>query len=261
MEVGAEHKISARSVYKTFLRNGRPLSVLEDVDFHAEEGEFVSIIGPSGCGKSTLLNIIGGLDEPSSGDIYMDGALATNRLGTVGYMQQKDLLLPWRNIIDNAILGLELQGVPRSAARARAADLMDEFGLAGFEREYPFALSGGMRQRAAFLRTVLADQEVFLLDEPFGSLDALSRAQIQDWLQGLWESLGKTIILVTHDVEEAIFLSDRIYVMSPRPGHMKLVERPGLPRPRTLDMVTSNAFVELKGRLLASLRDSNREGR
>ena len=260
VEVGAEHKISARSVYKAFLRNGRPLSVLEDVDFHAEEGEFVSIIGPSGCGKSTLLNIIGGLDEPSSGDIYMDGAPATNRLGTVGYMQQKDLLLPWRNIIDNAILGLELQGVPRAAARARAAELMDEFGLAGFEREYPFALSGGMRQRAAFLRTVLADQEVFLLDEPFGSLDALSRAQIQDWLQGLWESLGRTIILVTHDVEEAIFLSDRIYVMSPRPGHMKLIERSGLPRPRTLDMVTSNAFVELKGRLLASVRDGNGEG-
>ena len=260
MDVGPEHKISARSVYKGFLRNGRPLSVLEGIDFHAEDGEFVSIIGPSGCGKSTLLNIIGGLDEPSSGDIYLDGAPATDRLGTVGYMQQKDLLLPWRNIIDNAILGLEIQGVSRAAARTRAAELMDEFGLAGFEREYPFALSGGMRQRAAFLRTVLADQEVFLLDEPFGSLDALSRAQIQDWLQGLWQSLGKTIILVTHDVDEAIFLSDRIYVMSPRPGRMKLVERPGLPRPRTLDMVTSNAFVELKGRLLASVRDVNRDG-
>ena len=253
-----EPKIRVQGVSKAFERDGRPLHVLDGVDFHARDGELVSIIGPSGCGKSTLLNIIAGLDEPSAGEIFMNGVRATNRLGAVGYMQQKDLLLPWRRIIDNATLGLELQGVSRNVARDRAAELMDQFGLAGFEREYPFALSGGMRQRASFLRTVLADQEVFLLDEPFGSLDALTRSQIQEWLLGLWESLGKTIVLVTHDVDEALFLSDRIYVMTPRPGRMKLVEQLDLPRPRVLDMVTSERFVSVKARLLASVRNGAR---
>ena len=248
-------KIRVEGVSKTFVREGRPLHVLDRVDFHAMDGELVSIIGPSGCGKSTLLNIIAGLDEPTSGEIFMSGVRATQRLGAVGYMQQKDLLLPWRSIIDNATLGLELQGVSRNVARDRAAELMEQFGLAGFEREYPFSLSGGMRQRASFLRTVLADQEVFLLDEPFGSLDALTRSQIQEWLLGLWESLGKTIVLVTHDVDEALFLSDRIYVMTQRPGRMKLVEQSNLPRPRTLETVTSDRFVSLKARLLATVRN------
>ena len=251
----AESKIRVEGVSKAFMQDGRRLDVLDRVDFHALEGELVSIIGPSGCGKSTLLNIIAGLDDPTSGEIFMNGVRATQRLGAIGYMQQKDLLLPWRSIIDNATLGLELQGVSRNAARDRAAELMEQFGLAGFEREYPFALSGGMRQRASFLRTVLADQEVFLLDEPFGSLDALTRSQIQEWLLGLWESLGKTIVLVTHDVDEALFLSDRIYVMTPRPGRMKLIEQSDLPRPRTLEMVTSDRFVSLKAQLLVTVRN------
>ena len=132
----------------------------------------------------------------------------------VGYMQQKDLLLPWRSVLDNAILGLELQGVPKREATARAKEHLGRFGLEGFEKSYPHSLSGGMRQRAAFLRTVLADQEVFLLDEPFGALDALNRTRIHQWLTGLWESMRKTIVMVTHDVDEAIFLSDRVYVMT-----------------------------------------------
>ena len=250
-------KIRVEGVSKQYVQNGRPLSVLEGVDLHAQDGELVSIIGPSGCGKSTLLNIMAGLVQPTSGAIYLNERRADRRLGVVGYMQQKDLLLPWRNVEDNAILGLELQGVSRSDARARAAELMERFGLKGFEKEYPYALSGGMRQRASFLRTVLADQEVFLLDEPFGSLDALNRAQIQEWLLGLWESLNKTIALVTHDVEEAIFLSDRVYVMTARPGRIKLVEPVGLPRPRTLEMVTDAAFVSLKAKLLASIREES----
>jgi ABC-type nitrate/sulfonate/bicarbonate transport system ATPase subunit len=231
------------------------LHVLDGVDFYADDGELVSIIGPSGCGKSTLLNIIAGLDEPTAGAIYLNGQRADRRLGAVGYMQQKDLLLPWRNVMDNVVLGLELRGVSRAEARARAAELMERFGLKGFEREYPFALSGGMRQRAAFLRTALADQEVFLLDEPFGALDALTRSQLHQWLLGLWESLRKTIVLVTHDVDEAIFLSDRVYVMTARPGKVKLVRKVELPRPRALDVVTSAPFVALKAELLASLRE------
>ena len=258
--VETQSKIRVENVSKQYTRNGQPLDVLEHVDFYAADGEFVSIIGPSGCGKSTLLNIIAGLDQPTTGSIYLNERLAGRRLGVVGYMQQKDLLLPWRNVIDNAILGLELQGLSRSAARARALKLTSEFGLDGFEREHPYALSGGMRQRASFLRTVLADQEMFLLDEPFGALDALSRTQMQEWLLGMWESLNKTIVLVTHDVDEAILLSDRVYVMTARPGRMKLVEQVELPRPRSAEMVTDSSFVSMKSTLLASIREERRSG-
>jgi ABC-type nitrate/sulfonate/bicarbonate transport system ATPase subunit len=248
-------KIRVEDVSKDFARSGETLSVLENVDLHAGDGELVSIIGPSGCGKSTLLNVIAGLEEPTSGAIYLNGRRAGKRLGAVGYMQQKDLLLPWRNVIDNAILGLELQGVARDVARARASALTERFGLKGFEKEPPYALSGGMRQRTSFLRTVLADQDVFLLDEPFGALDALSRVQLQEWLLGLWESLDKTIVLVTHDVDEAIFLSDRIYVMTARPGRIKQVVSVELPRPRSRDVVTEPTFVALKAMLLSYIRD------
>ncbi len=254
-EVNTDSKIRVEGVSKNHLRDGKPLQVLRDVEFFASDGEFVSIIGPSGCGKSTLLNIIAGLDEPSTGAIYLNGQRAEKRLGAVGYMQQKDLLFPWRTVMDNAILGLELQGISRSEARARASDLMEQFGLSGSENEYPFSLSGGMRQRVSFLRTVLADQEIFLLDEPLSALDALNRAQIQEWMQEMWQSMNKTIVLVTHDVDEAVFLSDRVYVMSARPGHMKLALPIDLPRPRRLEMVTDASFVSFKASLLASIRE------
>ena len=260
-KVETEAKIRVEGVSKQFLQNGRPLSVLEEVDLYATDGEIVSIIGPSGCGKTTLLNIMAGLDQPARGSIYLNGRRTEQRLGVVGYMQQRDLLLPWRSVMDNAILGLELQGMSRGAARDRASALMEQFGLKGFEKEYPFALSGGMRQRASFLRTVLANQEVFLLDEPFSALDALNRAQIQEWLLGLWESLKKTIVLVTHDVDEAVFLSDRVYVMTARPGRIKLVQRVDLPRPRTPEMVTQAPFVSLKAKLLASIRQESQQAR
>ena len=248
-------KIKLKAVTKRYTRNGRPLTVLEGVDFEAAEGELVSIIGPSGCGKSTLLNIIAGLDQPTSGEIYLDGRQTEQRLGVVGYMQQRDLLFPWRTVIDNLVLGLELQGVSKKAARQRAMNLTEQFGLSGFEQEYPYALSGGMKQRAAFLRTVLADQEVFLLDEPFGALDALTRTQIQEWLLSMWGTVNKTIVLVTHDVDEAIFLSDRVYVMTARPGSMRQVMRIELPRPRKLEMVTWPEFVRIKAELLSSIRE------
>ncbi len=255
-------KILVSGVSTGYSKNGRWLPVLENVDLFAADGEFVSIIGPSGCGKTTLLNIIAGLDHPTDGAIHLEGVPADHHLGATGYMQQKDLLLPWRNVIDNAILGLEMRAVSRRAARERASELMEQFGLSGFEREYPYTLSGGMRQRVAFLRTVLADPQVFLLDEPFGALDALTRAQIQEWLLGLWENMKKTIVLVTHDVDEAIFLSDRVYVMTARPGRIKAVEQVDLPRPRTREMVTQDAFVSLKARVLDPIlqeRESSRE--
>ena len=259
-ESSIQPAIQVYGVSKSFMQNDTPLAVLEGVDFYASDGEFVSIIGPSGCGKSTLLNIIAGLDQPTDGVISLHGRTAERRLGEVGYMQQRDLLMPWRSVLDNAVIGLELQGVSKSEAYARADVLMEDFGLAGFENEYPHALSGGMRQRAAFLRTVLADHEVFLLDEPFGALDALTRSQIQAWLLEMWQRVQKTIVLVTHDVDEAIFLSDRVYVMSSRPGRMNLVQDVDLPRPRLLEMVTQPRFVELKAQLLAAVRGEVTDG-
>ncbi len=254
----ARVKIRLRGLSRSFTVDDRQIPVLEGVDFYAESGEFVSIIGPSGCGKSTLLNTIAGLEQPDLGSVELDGAPISRRLGLVGYMQQKDLLMPWRTVLDNAILGLELRGISRRDARNRALELLDTFGLRGFEQQYPFALSGGMRQRAAFLRTVLVGQDVMLLDEPFGALDALTRAQMQDWLLELWESLGKTIVLVTHDVDEALILSDRVYVLTVRPGRVRMVMDVDLPRPRRSDMVTQDSFVVLKGQLLAVLREESR---
>ncbi len=247
-------KIRLANVWKSFGANGRRVPVLEQVDFVTTSREFVSIIGPSGCGKTTLLNTIAGLEQPEEGSVELDGAQVRQRLGLVGYMQQKDLLMPWRTVLDNAILSLEVQGVSRKEARTRATELLDAFGLRGFQEEYPSALSGGMRQRVSFLRTVLAGKDVILLDEPFGALDALTRAQMQEWLMGLWESLGKTIVLVTHDVEEAVLLSDRVYVLTARPGRVKMVKEVGLPRPRQYEMVTDDRFTAIKAEILGALR-------
>ena len=247
-------RIDLAGVSKTILYRGSPLPILDGVDFSVEAGEFVSIIGPSGCGKSTLLNIIAGLDEPTKGMVRFEGREVSRRLGTVGYMQQKDLLLPWRSVLDNTILGLELRGVPRKQAREQAMEFTEAFGLKGFEHQYPYALSGGMRQRASFLRTMLMGQDVVLLDEPFGALDALTRVQMQEWLLQLWESLSKTIVLITHDVDEALLLSDRVYLLSARPGRATLVLDVELPRPRNYDMVTSPEFSALKARLMEPLR-------
>ncbi len=247
-------RIELHGVGKAFRVDGAALPVLEDVSLSVYPGEFVSLIGPSGCGKSTLLNIVAGLEEPTAGGIYFDGRPATGRPGAVGYMHQKDLLLPWRTVLDNAILGLEIRGVGRAEARRRALDVAEQFGLKGFERSYPHLLSGGMRQRVAFLRTALANQEIILLDEPFGALDALTRANMQEWLLERWESWGKTVMLVTHDVDEALLLSDRVYVLTPRPARLKAVLSVDLPRPRSYEMITDDAFVRMKAELLGALR-------
>jgi ABC-type nitrate/sulfonate/bicarbonate transport system ATPase subunit len=235
------------------------VEALADVSLSLQEGEFVSIVGPSGCGKSTLLAILAGLLEPSDGTVALDGGEPPGgRLGRVGYMPQRDLLMQWRTTLDNATVGLELAGVPRAAARQVALAEVDRFGLAGFEHSRPSALSGGMRQRAALLRTFLAGREVLLLDEPFGALDALTREAMREWLLGVWEADRKTILLVTHDVEEAVFLSDRVYVMSGRPGRVRSVVDVSLPRPRTLELSATAAFAALRERLLAPLREEAR---
>lgn len=233
----------------------RSLVALEDVDLEIGAGEFVSIVGPSGCGKSTLLDMLAGLTLPSSGWVVLGGRRRDDLLGRVGYMQQDDLLMPWRTVLDNTTIGLELNGVPRRQARRRALAEFPRFGLEGFERHWPATLSGGMRQRAALLRTFLAGREVMLLDEPFGALDALTRARMQQWLLGIWSADRKTILFVTHDVEEAVFLADRAYVMSGRPGRIALSLDIDLPRPRGRELTVEPEFLELKRRLLEPLAD------
>jgi len=220
--------------------------VLDGVSFDVAPGEFVSLIGPSGAGKSTLFNIIAGLDTPDSGELRFDG--------TTAYMPQKDLLFPWRTIEANAALGLEVQGVPKKEARARAREWFPQFGLEGFEKALPFQLSGGMRQRAALLRTVVQEKSTLLLDEPFGALDSLTRSELQTWLQGMWAEHDWTAMLITHDVREAIMLSDRIVVLNPRPTSVREIIDVNLPRPRGTEVLSSPEFGELERRILEHLQ-------
>jgi ABC-type nitrate/sulfonate/bicarbonate transport system ATPase subunit len=245
--------LKIENVQKTFHGEHTTVKALEDLSLQVEPGEFVTLIGPSGSGKSTLFNLIAGLLEPDSGEIHLDGVRGQGRIGRVGYMPQRDLLLPWRNILDNVILSEEIKGEPLDQARLRAIELFPLFGLEGFERAHPYTLSGGMRQRAALLRTVLTHQDFLLLDEPFGALDALSRRELQDWLLSLWEHFQKTIFFITHDVEEAVYLADRVFVLSQRPGRVTLTLEVSLPRPRRQGMIAWPEFGELAKELLVSL--------
>jgi len=226
---------------------------LAHVSLAVPSGRFISLIGPSGCGKSTIFNIVAGLLEPTEGRVMIDGEDATGTIGRVGYMLQKDLLLPWRTVLDNVILGMEIQGKPLREARERALPLLRKYGLSGFEYLYPSSLSGGMRQRAALLRTLLFDTDVILLDEPFGALDAQTKAHMQEWLMQLWSDFQKTVVFVTHDVEEAIFLSDEIHVMGTRPGRILESIPIPLPRARERSVTLSPEFVAIKERCLKLL--------
>jgi NitT/TauT family transport system ATP-binding protein len=221
------------------------LEALASVDLTVGEGEIVAIVGPSGCGKSTLLELVAGLQQPDAGVIDAPAA---------SYMPQKDLLLPWRDALGNAALALEAGGSRRAEARRRAAPLFERFGLGGFERTPPYELSGGMRQRVAFLRTLLPGRPLLLLDEPFASLDSLTRGEMQSWLAEALEAEPRTTLLVTHDVEEALYLGDRVAVMSPRPGRVVAELEVRLPRPRRRrETVTDPAFVALKEEALEAL--------
>lgn len=222
--------------------------VLDGIDFDVAGGEFVSVIGPSGSGKSTLFGLIAGLDVPDTGNVTVGGAPAAP--GRAALMPQKDLLFPWRSVVDNCALGLEVQGMSRADARTRAAKLFPAFGLAGFEDARPGELSGGMRQRAALARTVVQGRDVLLLDEPFGALDSLTRTDMQLWLQDVWMRDRWTVLMITHDVREAVLLSDRVLVLSPRPARIRHEVRVPLPRPRTLATLTDPEFVALERELV-----------
>jgi NitT/TauT family transport system ATP-binding protein len=233
------------------------LEVLTPLDLQVGPGEVLGLVGPSGCGKSTLLELIAGLREPSAGAIAVEGASdAEGRLGSCALMPQRDLLLPWATAIDNAALAPRNGGATRRDARAQAQPLFEHFGLAGFEDARPAELSGGMRQRVAFLRTLLAGKPVLLLDEPFASLDALTRAEMQEWLAGALAEESRTVVLVSHDVEEALYLCDRVLVLSARPARV-VAELPthsprALPR---LEAITSGEFTALRERALAALME------
>jgi ABC-type nitrate/sulfonate/bicarbonate transport system ATPase subunit len=226
--------------------------VLDAVDLRVEPGEFVAVIGPSGCGKSTLFGVLAGLIRPDHGTVTLDGRVITGP-GHTAFMPQRDLLFPWRTVLQNAALGLEVRGVPRREARRHAGELFGRFGLTGFENEYPAALSGGMRQRAALLRTVVQDRDLLLLDEPFGALDALTRIDLQQWLQDIWTEFRWTTLLITHDIREAVHLADRVVVLSPRPATVQGIVTVDLPRPRTADMLAQPAFLRAEQELLALL--------
>ena len=231
------------------------LEVLRGLGLDAEPGEVLGIVGPSGCGKSTLLEIVSGLREPGSGELRVGGESGPEaRLARCTYMPQRDLLLPWLSAIDNAALALRVRGEGKAAARKAAAPLFERFGLAGFESSRPAELSGGMRQRVAFLRTLIAGKPVLLLDEPFASLDAITRAEMQQWLAGALEGDRHTTLLVSHDVEEALYLSDRVLVLSARPG--RVLESIDSPAPRLADRagaVSSPEFAEARGHALRIL--------
>jgi ABC-type nitrate/sulfonate/bicarbonate transport system ATPase subunit len=239
--------VALRGVRRSF----GELTALEGLDLDLRPHEVLAVVGPSGCGKSTLLELAAGLQQPDAGSVVAGGAAdPAGRRAACAYMPQRDLLLPWRDALGNAALALECQGVPRAQARRRAEPLFERFGLAEFERSRPAELSGGMRQRVAFLRTLLPGRPVLLLDEPFGALDAITRASMQDWLAGALVQEPRTTLLVTHDVEEAVFLADRVAVMSPRPGRIVSTLDVDLSRPRRL---TDPRVVELRRLALEAL--------
>jgi len=233
------------------------LRVLDRLELELATGEVLGIVGPSGCGKSTLLELIAGLARASSGRIRVDHALEPEaRLGLCAYMPQRDLLLPWLSAIDNAALAPRNRGASRAAARAEASPLFERFGLAGFEASRAAELSGGMRQRVAFLRTLLAGKPVLLLDEPFASLDAITRAEMQEWLADALAVERRSVVLVSHDIEEALYLADRVLILSRRPARILAELHSPSPRRRPrAEAVTSAAFTAARERALAVLAE------
>ena len=224
--------LSIEGVRKEYQVRGKRVVALESVDLDICEGEFVTIVGPSGCGKSTLLNLIVGLLRSSGGRIVFNGAAIDGICTKIGYVTQKDNLFPWRTLIGNVEIALEIRGIARMSRRSQAEELIERVGLRGFEDHYPHELSGGMRQRANIVRTLIYGPELILMDEPFGPLDAQTRIVLQDELLKLWSTTKKTIIFITHDLIEAITLADRVVLMSSRPGRIKAVEQVNIPRPR-----------------------------
>jgi len=229
------------------------LDTIENISLTLKENRIVSIIGPSGCGKTTLFEIISGLDNPDSGSVFIDGIEYTGRTGRVSYMRHKDLLFPWLTILDNVSLPAILKGEEKESAKRNAFEFFEVFGLKGFENYYPNQLSGGMKQRAAFLRSYLFSSDIMLLDEPFGGLDAITRRKMQLWLQEIITKFSSSVLFITHSVDEAIFLSDEIYVLSKRPATVVDILEIRLRKPRDISVFSSAEFIRIKEKILNKL--------
>ncbi|SHK25302.1 ABC transporter ATP-binding protein [Paramaledivibacter caminithermalis] len=249
MNTYQKNKLSINNIYKSF----DDILVVDDISLELKENEFVSLLGPSGSGKSTLFNIIAGLILPDKGKVFIEDKDFTGKTGRVSYMYQKDLLLPWKRIIDNVALPLVIKGINKKKSREMVQNYFKIFGLEGFEYKYPFQLSGGMRQRAALMRTYMFSEDIILLDEPFGGLDAITKRRMQYWLLNVLGTLKASILFITHDIDEAIFLSDRIYILSDRPAKIKAEINVELPRPRENEVITSSKFNELKKEIMSIL--------
>ena len=249
----------AEGIEKTYLSRDGELKALKDISLQIFAGEFVSLVGPSGCGKTTLLRILGGLLQAENGMIRIDSQALTQPRQEIGFVFQNPTLMPWRTVLRNVTLPLEVRGENGDEHKKRAMELLDLVGLLGFENSYPHELSGGMQQRVAIARALVYDPSILLMDEPFGSLDAITRSQMNLELLRIWQATGKTIVMVTHNIGEAIFLADRVLIMSARPGHIQAAVPVDLPRPRHPDMFYSEEFATLSHRIrdMMGLRDNS----
>ncbi|MDR7482004.1 MAG: ABC transporter ATP-binding protein [Armatimonadota bacterium] len=252
---GASALVDVRGLSKVFVRGPRRVAALEDLSLQVASGEFVTIVGPSGCGKSTFLHLLGGFVAPSSGTMRIAGRAVTGPGPDRGVMFQELALFPWRTVLGNVVWGLEAQGRPRAERLAIAERYLALVGLRAFKDAFPAELSGGMKQRVALARVLAFDPAVLLMDEPFGALDAQTRELMQEELQRIWLETGKTVLFVTHDVEEAVYLGDRVVVFSARPGRIKVEVPVRLPRPRRLEIKKSQAFLERRNQVWDLLRE------
>ncbi len=258
--------VAVRDVGRVFAGPGGSVRALDRISFDVRRGEFLAILGPSGCGKSTLMMLVAGLLQPSAGEIVVDGRRVEQPQTNIGIIFQNPVLPAWRTALDNVLLQIEMRGLETAAYRPRALDLLRSVGLEGFERHLPHQLSGGMRQRVAICRALIHDPPLLLMDEPFGALDALTRDQMVIDIQAICSTGGKTVLFITHSINEAVFLSDRIIVMTPRPGRIDTVLEVDLPRPRALAVYDSADFVRysrgIRDRFMAQgiLRDIDPAG-
>jgi NitT/TauT family transport system ATP-binding protein len=236
--------IAVSDISKRYTTRDGAVTALEGITFDVAEGDFVAVVGPSGCGKTTLLKILAGLMSPSRGDARLRGAAITGPRRDIGVVFQSPVLFPWRTVLDNVLLPIDVHGLPRDRHRGAALELLTLVGLEGFERRYPWELSGGMQQRVALTRALVHDPAMLLMDEPFGALDAMTREHMNVELQRIWLERKKTVVFITHSIPEAVFLGDRVLVMSPRPGRILADVRVGLPHPRPLDVMNTSAFGE-----------------
>lgn len=251
--------LEVRQIHKTFRDRRREVPVLQDISLRVPAGEFVSIIGPSGCGKSTLFHVIGGLTAPDHGEVLLQGRPVTGQRGHISYVPQQPALFPWRTIEDNVVLAQEIAGTGKQSSRAEIQHWLEKAGLRGFERAYPHMLSGGMQQRASFLRGLLAPQEVMCLDEPFSALDALTRSEMQRWLLDIWEENKRSVLMITHSIEEALMLSDTIVLFTNRPAHVLHTIQVPFPRPRREEMLEDPDFMRLKREIAAMMAAEQRK--